>query len=67
MRILDILCRGYGYGKRDKKYKSRKAILHSYEISFIHPIMGKELRFVSQLPNDLKEVLFDIREKWKKK
>ena len=55
------------YGKRDKNINLERQFLHSYEISFIHPIIGKELRFVSQLPNDLKEVLFDIREKWKKK
>lgn len=55
------------YGKKDKNVELERQFLHSYEISFIHPIIGKKIRFVSELPTDLKEVLFKLREKWKKK
>ncbi|BAL81341.1 RluA family pseudouridine synthase [Caldisericum exile] len=55
------------YGKRDKNINLERQFLHSYEISFKHPIIDKELRLVSELPCDLKKVLWELREKWKKK
>ncbi|MFU2158489.1 RluA family pseudouridine synthase [Caldisericum sp. AR60] len=55
------------YGKKDKNIDLERQFLHSYEISFKHPIINKELRFTSELPEDLKETLWELRKKWKKK
>lgn len=40
----------------DMKYISRQA-LHSYRLSFSHPITGRFMEFTAPLPNDMKEVL----------
>lgn len=55
------------YGKADKNIKIDRQFLHSYEISFKHPIINKNMRFFSMLPKELKVVLDDLRMKWKKK
>jgi len=55
------------YGKLDKAIPLNRQFLHSYEISFNHPIINKKLRFVSMLPTELKSVLEELRKKWKKK
>lgn len=55
------------YGKADKNIKIDRQFLHSYEISFKHPIINKNMRFCSALPGELKVVLDDLRMKWKKK
>ena len=55
------------YGKKDKNIPLERQFLHSYEIRFNHPIIGKDMRFVSMLPRDLRAFLKELREKWKKK
>ena len=55
------------YGKKDKDIPLERQFLHSYEIHFNHPIIGKDMRFVSMLPRDLRAFLKELREKWKKK
>ncbi len=54
----------YG-GKASKEIALNRQFLHSYEIRFIHPIIGKEVRAYSSLPQDLLDVLKMIRERWK--
>ena len=41
----------------DMKYISRQA-LHSYRLSFSHPITGRFMEFTAPLPNDMKEVIY---------
>ena len=55
------------YGGRDRDVKLNRQFLHAYEISFIHPIINKRITVYSHLPDDLMEVLKELREKWKKK
>ena len=55
------------YGKKDKDIPLERQFLHSYEIHFNHPIIGKDMRFISMLPIDLRALLKELREKWKKK
>ncbi|MCE3254954.1 MAG: rluD [Rickettsiaceae bacterium] len=48
-------------GKIDEKIKSAinnfpRQALHSYKISFFHPLSGKEMTFESDLPDDIKEL-----------
>jgi len=56
----------YVYGGKEREIKLSRQFLHSYEISFTHPIIGRQIRAVSELPEDLKETLKKIREKWKR-
>ena len=46
----------------DMEYIQRQA-LHSYRLSFEHPITGKMMEFVAPLPEDMKKVM--ERENWK--
>lgn len=42
----------------DMEYIDRQA-LHSYKLSFPHPITGKPMEFSAPLPNDMKTILYD--------
>lgn len=55
----------YGGGTKDAEL--RRQFLHAYEISFIHPIIGKRITVYSMLPVELREVLNKVRKKWKKR
>ncbi len=55
------------YGGRDRDVRLNRQFLHAYEISFIHPIINKRITVYSHLPDDLSEVLKELREKWKKR
>ncbi len=54
------------YGNKEKEIELSRHFLHSYEISFVHPIIGKEIKAFAMLPNELIETLTKLREKWKK-
>jgi len=54
------------YGGKLKEAPIRRQFLHSYEISFKHPIIGKEIKAYSMLSDDLLETLEILRKKWKK-
>lgn len=54
------------YGGKVKEVPLDRQFLHSYEISFKHPIIGKEIKAYSMLPNDLLKTLKILRKKWKK-
>jgi len=56
----------YG-GKVSEDITLSRQFLHAYEISFIHPIIGKRIIVYSMLPDDLQEALRELRDKWKKK
>lgn len=55
------------YGHREKDILLKRQFLHSYEICFIHPIIGKKIEAFSMLPEDLVDTLNDVRKRWKKK
>jgi len=56
------------YGsKNTKELALERQFLHSYEISFIHPIIKKRIFAVSYLPQDLIKTLRVVREQWKSK
>lgn len=55
------------YGGKDKEININRQFLHSYEISFIHPIISKHIKAYSMLPEELRKVLNELREKWKTK
>lgn len=56
------------YGNRQRSYKigpnqsvfSRQA-LHATILGFIHPVTGQKLRFESKLPDDIQELLSELR------
>jgi 23S rRNA pseudouridine1911/1915/1917 synthase len=54
------------YGGKLKEVPIRRQFLHSYEISFKHPIIDKEIKAYSMLSDDLLETLEILRKKWKK-
>jgi 23S rRNA pseudouridine1911/1915/1917 synthase len=54
------------YGGKEKEVPLKRQFLHSYEISFKHPIIDKEIKEYSMLPNDLLKTLEILRKKWKK-
>ncbi|MGB9694952.1 MAG: RluA family pseudouridine synthase [Caldisericaceae bacterium] len=56
----------YG-GKNPPEITLKRQFLHSYEISFRHPIIGNKVLRFSCLPYDLVDTLRVIRKKWKNK
>lgn len=54
------------YGGKTKELPLKRQFLHSYEISFNHPIIEKEIKAFSMLTFDLLNTLHILREKWKK-
>ena len=58
----------YLYGGRiNENISLNRQFLHAYEISFIHPIIGKRVTAYALLPEDLQKALKELRAKWKKK
>ncbi len=56
------------YGNRQKSYligpnqsKFERQALHAAELGFIHPITGNKLKFESNLPEDMQELLSQLR------
>ncbi len=45
------------YGHRREKPGIPRLFLHAHKLSFFHPSMGKRVEFVSELPQDLAEIL----------
>ncbi len=56
----------YG-GKTNADISLTRHFLHAYEISFIHPIIKRKIVAYAMLPEELREVLKELRNKWKKK
>jgi 23S rRNA pseudouridine1911/1915/1917 synthase len=54
------------YGGKTKELPLKRQFLHSYEISFNHPIIEKEIKAFSMLTFDLLNTLHILREQWKK-
>jgi 23S rRNA pseudouridine1911/1915/1917 synthase len=54
------------YGGKTKELPLKRQFLHSYEISFNHPIIEKEIKVFSMLTFDLLNTLHILREQWKK-
>ncbi len=49
------------YGPRRQTIAAPRHFLHAWKLSFRHPLTGEELRFTSELPDDLKNVLQRLR------
>ena len=49
----------YGWQKKDNLGLDRQ-FLHSYRLSFTHPITGERLEFEDSLPQDLQEVIDEL-------
>jgi 23S rRNA pseudouridine1911/1915/1917 synthase len=43
--------------------KLTRQALHAGRLSFVHPVTGQEMSFVSPLPEDMAEVIHFLREK----
>jgi len=44
------------YGKNNRRYIDRQA-LHAYRITFLHPVTGKQMTFIAELPADMKALM----------
>ena len=49
------------YGYRKQRVKLKRQFLHAHELAFDHPVSGERLRFVSELPVGLVDVLGKLR------
>ncbi|MCY3575088.1 MAG: RluA family pseudouridine synthase [Chloroflexi bacterium] len=49
------------YGYRKQRLKMKRLFLHAHELAFEHPDTGERLRFVSELPVGLRNVLEKLR------
>ena len=56
------------YGKTPKSLKSllsslrfARQALHAAEIGFLHPVLGQKLRFSADLPDDMQELIDELR------
>ena len=48
----------YSSGKlKEVLLKLKRQALHSYKLEFAHPSTGKQLSFISELPEDLEEII----------
>ena len=52
------------YGLKKEEFSLAGQLLHAGEIGFIHPESGKEVSFSAPLPDDFKETLEKIRNKY---
>ncbi len=58
--VADEFYAGRKTARNDRKFCSR-LFLHAKEIKFIHPVTGEKIEFVSDLPEELEEVLRKIK------
>jgi len=49
------------YGRRKQRVKMKRQFLHAHELAFDHPVSGERLRFVSELPVGLADVMGKLR------
>lgn len=60
--VADEFYAGRKTARNDRKWCPR-LFLHASGIKFIHPVTGKDVEFRSELPDDLKEVLNNLKKK----
>ncbi len=48
------------YGRREKDLQGKGQLLHAYQLSFVHPCLGKEMTFKAPLPDYFIEKLVKI-------
>ena len=64
MHYIKHACVGdpfYGSGDVSTQLGLERQFLHSYRLGFTHPVTGKEMCFVDNLPKDLQEALDSLR------
>lgn len=49
------------YGRRKQRLPCSRQFLHALRLEFIHPVTGQPLDFTAPLPEDLREVLEELR------
>ena len=49
------------YGRRKQRVKLKRQFLHAHELAFDHPATGERLRFTSELPAGLANVMAKLR------
>lgn len=49
------------YGRRDQRLLEDRHFLHAHQIRFVHPASGEKLAFEAPLPEDLRQVLDQLR------
>ena len=49
------------YGRRKQRVKLKRQFLHAHELAFDHPVTGERLRFTSELPVGLVNVMAKLR------
>ncbi|MDO5089552.1 MAG: RluA family pseudouridine synthase [Leptotrichiaceae bacterium] len=55
MKYLGYPILGDGvYGRKDSE---KRQMLHAYKLEFLHPVTGKPLKFISEIPDDFKNAL----------
>ena len=49
------------YGKKDKRYKAIRQMLHAYKLGIYHPKNKEWMEFTAPLPKDFKQILDNLR------
>ncbi len=49
------------YGRRKQRVRMKRQFLHAHELAFDHPVSGKRVKFVSELPVGLRSVMDKLR------
>lgn len=49
------------YGRRKQRVKMKRQFLHAHELALDHPVSGERMRFVSELPTGLVNVMAKLR------
>jgi 23S rRNA pseudouridine1911/1915/1917 synthase len=51
----------YGGCEKLNNVQFTRQMLHSYRITFTHPVKGKMMEFVADMPNDMKDLFKNIK------
>jgi len=49
------------YGKLKEKSTSYGQYLHAYKLTFLHPIIGKKMEFISSLPQEFNDKIEELK------
>ena len=47
-----------GYGRKDSE---KRQMLHAYKLEFLHPVTEKPMKFISEIPEDFRKALKNIK------
>ena len=46
------------YGRKDSE---KRQMLHAYKLEFLHPVTEKPMKFISEIPEDFRKALKNIK------